>query len=38
MAIIAFSFGVLAVVGYYRIENSAINTASNGENLEDLPR
>lgn len=34
MAVIAFSFGVLVVVGYYKIEDSAISTASNSNSKE----
>lgn len=38
MAVIAFSFGVLVVIGYYKIENPAINAASNDKDLKSLPQ
>lgn len=38
LAIIAFSFGVLVVIGYYKIENPLINTASNDKDLKSLPQ
>jgi hypothetical protein len=38
MAVIAFSFIVLIVVGHYKVDDSAINTASSGKELETAPR
>lgn len=38
MAVIAFSFGVLIVIGYYKVEDSAINAASDGKELKTTPR
>ena len=38
MAVIAFSFAVLVVIGYYKIDDSAMNTASNSKELETAPR
>lgn len=38
MAVIAFSFAVLVFIGYYKIENPAINTASNNKELKSSPR
>ncbi|MEK7150316.1 MAG: hypothetical protein AAB736_01795 [Patescibacteria group bacterium] len=38
LAIIAFSFAVLVFIGYYKIENPAINTASKSEDLKSLQK
>jgi len=38
VAVIAFSFAVLIVIGYYKIDDSAINAASSGKELETAPR
>ena len=38
MAVIAFSFAVLIFIGYYKIENPTINTASNDKDLETAQR
>ena len=38
LAVIAFSFAVLIVIGYYKIDDSAINAASSGQELETAPR
>lgn len=37
LAVIAFSFGVLIVIGYYKVDDSAINAASNSKELETAP-
>lgn len=38
MAIIALSFAVLVAIGYYKIDDSPINTASKSEDLKIAPR
>ena len=38
LAVIAFSFAVLIVIGYYKVDDSAINAASSGKELETAPR
>lgn len=38
LAVIAFSFIILIIIGYYKVDDSAINTASNSKELETAPR
>ena len=38
MAVIAFSFAILIVIGYYKVDDSAINAASSDKELETAPR
>lgn len=38
MVVIAFSFVILIVIGYYKIENTAINTTSNNKEFEAASR
>lgn len=38
LAVIAFSFGVLIVIGYYKIDDSAINATSGAKETETIPR
>ena len=38
VAVIAFSFVVLIVIGYYKIDDSAINAASSSKELETASR
>lgn len=38
LAVIAFSFAVLVFIGYYKIDDSAINTASNNKDLKLSPQ
>ncbi|MBU6431581.1 MAG: hypothetical protein KGJ58_03000 [Patescibacteria group bacterium] len=38
LAVIAFSFSVLVFIGYYKIENLAMNAASNNKDLKSSPQ
>lgn len=38
LIVIAFSFAVLVFIGYYKIADTTINTASNNKELEVVPR
>lgn len=38
LAVIAFSFGVLIIIGYYKVDDSAINATPGSKDLEMAPR